>query len=64
MSKTKPEPPKDDPAESQRFIDAARELGVDESPEAFDRAFKKVVNAPINPGSPSGLDSDQTSAKP
>jgi len=33
----------DDPAESQRFIDTAREIGVDESPEAFDRLFKSVA---------------------
>ena len=39
-------PTADDPAESQRFIDMARELGVDESPEAFDRAFARVVPPP------------------
>jgi len=36
----------DDPAESQRFIDMAREVGVDESPEAFERAFGKVTRPP------------------
>jgi hypothetical protein len=40
-SKRKPKP--DDPAESKRFIDMAREIEADESPEAMDRAFKKVV---------------------
>jgi hypothetical protein len=39
-------PTADDPAGSQRFIDMAREVGVDESPEAFDRAFKRVVKPP------------------
>ena len=32
-----------DPDESRRFIETAREVGADESPEAFDRAFKRVV---------------------
>ncbi len=39
-------PKSDDPAESKRFIDMARELGADESDkgrEAFERAFGKVV---------------------
>jgi hypothetical protein len=38
-STTKP----DDPAQSKRFIDMAREIGVDERPEAFDKAFERVV---------------------
>lgn len=39
-------PAPDDPAESKRFIDMARELGADESEkgrEAFKRAFNKIV---------------------
>jgi hypothetical protein len=42
----KPKPQPDDPAESKRFIDIARELGADETErgrEAFERAFKKIV---------------------
>jgi hypothetical protein len=42
----KPTAPRDDPAESKRFIDMARELGADETEkgrEAFERAFTKVV---------------------
>ena len=27
----------------KRFVDTAREIGTDESPEAFDGAFKKVI---------------------
>ncbi len=42
MPERKP-PLADDPAESKRFIDMARTVGVDEDPEAFDRAFKRVV---------------------
>jgi hypothetical protein len=36
----------DDPAESKRFIDMAREVEADESPEAFDKAFDKVIKGP------------------
>jgi hypothetical protein len=40
----KPSPPPDDPEQSKRFIKAAREIGTDESPEAFERVFNKVVS--------------------
>lgn len=39
----KPNPKLDDPAQSKRFIEAARELGTDELGDAFERAFEKVV---------------------
>jgi hypothetical protein len=39
----KPAPKPDDPEQSRRFIETAREIGTDESPEAFERAFKKIV---------------------
>jgi hypothetical protein len=42
----KPKPKPDDPAQSKRFIEAAREHGTDETGEAFERAFEKVVTAP------------------
>lgn len=36
--------PKDDAAmQSARFIDTARELGCDDSPDAFEAAVKKVA---------------------
>jgi hypothetical protein len=38
-----------DSAEYQRFVDTAREVGADESPEAFDRAFKRVTEKPSPP---------------
>jgi hypothetical protein len=41
-------PPPDDPAQFKRFIDMAPEVEADESPEALDRAFNKVVR----PGKP------------
>ncbi len=34
----------DDPAQSKRFIDAAREAEEDELKEAADEAFKKVAH--------------------
>jgi hypothetical protein len=37
----------DDPAEYQRFLDIAREVGADEDQEALDRAFEKVIRAPV-----------------
>ena len=39
-----PSPAADNSEQSKRIIDMAREVGLDESPEAFDRAFKKVVS--------------------
>ncbi len=42
--KSKPEP--DDKEQSQRFVDAAKELGVDESGGSFDRALGVVTPTP------------------
>ena len=36
----------DNPAQSKRFIDAAREAEADETEEEADRAFKKVTSKP------------------
>jgi hypothetical protein len=33
----------EDKTQYERFREAARELGTDDSPEAFDRAFGKIV---------------------
>ena len=44
MSKTKKESQAD---QSARFVEAARELGCDESPDAFEAAVKKVAKAPV-----------------
>lgn len=41
--KRKPPRKPDDPAQSARFIDAARALGVDESGEAFRKAMRDVL---------------------
>ena len=40
----KPQRTADDPAQSKRFIDAAREAEADETEEGAERAFKKVAS--------------------
>jgi hypothetical protein len=47
----KPKPQPDNPEQFKRFIDMAREVEVDEDPEALERAFNKVVRQP-SPQSP------------
>jgi hypothetical protein len=39
----KPRPKPDDPEQFKRFLEIAREVEADESPDAIDRAFNKVV---------------------
>jgi hypothetical protein len=39
----KPEPKPDDPAQSQRFLNIAKEVGADTDDEALERAFKKII---------------------
>jgi len=53
-------PQADDPEQSKRFIDMAREVEVDEDPEAFDRAFKRLMTS----RGIRKLSSDQKVAKP
>jgi len=31
---------------SQRFVEAARDVGCDENPDAFDKTLKKIASAP------------------
>ena len=42
-AKRKPKAKPDDPAQSKRFEETARELGSDEKGKAFKRALKSVV---------------------
>jgi hypothetical protein len=44
-----PERKPDDPAQSKRFIEAARENEADESAEGADRAFEKVTKPRKSP---------------
>jgi len=39
-----------DPEEYKRFLETAKLVGADESPEAFDRAFKKVAQVKSSKG--------------
>lgn len=51
------QPLQDDPKQSKRFIDMAREVDADENPETFERAFDKIAKPtkPLAPRSrPSG----------
>jgi hypothetical protein len=41
--KKKPPPPLEDAEQFQRFVETAKKLGVDESGDSFERAFKKIV---------------------
>lgn len=42
----KPKPPtKDEKPQKERFIETAKEVGADESPQEFERAFEKIVPA-------------------
>ena len=41
--KAKPRPKFTDKAQSERFIETARKLGVEETGEAFEAQFKKIV---------------------
>ena len=47
----KPERKPDDPEQSKRFIDAAREAQADETEAGADRAFKKVAPVKKKPSS-------------
>lgn len=42
----KPKPEIDTRTQRQKFIDKARELGTDESPEVFERTIKAIALAP------------------
>jgi hypothetical protein len=42
-AETKPKPKLTDKERHKRFVEMAHEIEADESPEAFDRAFDKVM---------------------
>lgn len=43
--KPTPKPKPDDPVQSKRFIETAKEVGADDDAEALERAFKKVASS-------------------
>lgn len=56
MSGPTPKPPSDadNLEESRRFIETAREIEAEETPEAMERAFKSVAHPKVRPeGAPS-----------
>ena len=67
---SQPKKPQDDPAQSQRFLDIAEEVQVDDNPQVFERTLGAVAQtspsiSPQTKTSPrSKLDSRRTSAKP
>jgi hypothetical protein len=46
-----PKPKDTHEAEYKRFLETARQVEAEETPEAFDRAFGKVVK-PVKPAQP------------
>ena len=42
----------DDPAQSKRFIDMAREVGAEKPSPNFERVFRKVAEKPKGPPKP------------
>lgn len=58
-----PTPPPDDPEQSKRFIDTARQVEADEDPEAFEKAFREVVK-PKEPRRAISTGDSGESAKP
>lgn len=50
----KPKPKPDDPDESRRFIDMAREVGAEKLSPDFERVFRKVAEKPKGHPKPSG----------
>jgi hypothetical protein len=55
-----PKPPPDDPEESKRFIDMAREVGAEQPSPDFERVFRKIVEQPK--GHPSKANEKEGSA--
>jgi hypothetical protein len=62
MPARKPKPQPDDPEQYRRFVDMAREVEADETPEALDRAFNKVVPHQSSP--PQSAAQNRRSQKP
>jgi hypothetical protein len=42
----KPNPPPDDPEQSKRFIDMAREVEAEQASPNFERVFRRVAEQP------------------
>lgn len=47
MPKKPKHAPEDTRSQRQKFIDKAREIETDDSPDVFDRVLKRVASAPV-----------------
>jgi hypothetical protein len=45
----KPEPKRDDPEQSKRFVEIAKEVGADRDGDALGRALKKIAPSKVKP---------------
>lgn len=52
MTKEKASKPGNNPDQYRRFVETARELAAEESPDAMDRAFERVVGKPKHKSEP------------
>lgn len=62
MPAKKPKPT--EKPQSERFIETAREIGADETPEGFERAFRKAVTVPAAPDADNKNKSNSTPKGP
>ena len=46
--KAKPKPKLTDKEQSERFIKTARELGVDENPQKFEKTFQAIIKSKVS----------------
>lgn len=53
-SPKKPADKADNPEQYRRFVETARALGADESPDAMDKAFERVMKPKKAKAEPSG----------
>ena len=60
----KPKPPPDDPKQSKRFIDMAREVGAERPSPDFERVFRKVAEQPKGSPQPSDRRSRRSGEPP
>lgn len=60
----KPKPKPDNPEQFKRFVDMAREVEVDENPEALDKAFENVMGRPRKNEIPSRATRNRSPRKP
>jgi hypothetical protein len=63
MSRKSQKTQPDDPEQSKRFIDMAREVGAEQPSPDFERVFRKVAEQPKGTPKPSGRRSDRNAKR-